>query len=471
MEEIRMNEYLENEKVINLKDMLYRTLKLWRKILVGAIIIALLAGLYQVYRGMRPMLDSNAMEELQEKYEITLRDYEATGERLKTNIDNLRDQSANQQEYNEKSVLMKIDPMDKWNGSFQLYIDSKYQIDPNLSYQNIDMTNRLISAYSSFLRSGELQKELLAQIPGIDEIRFLTEIYSVSADPGTATITVNTVGVTESDVQQMLSFVKTKLAEQYEVVRNVIGDHSYEILTESYYSTIDLDLDDTQKNNLLAITEYANKIGETNAELAEWEKKPAPEPEFGTWYTVKQTAKFIILGGIIGVIVMCIWFAVKYIVSDTVKTDDDWKLFGVPVLGRILRDEAPKKFLPGLDRLIDRAFGRVRCMTQEQSSLLAAQNLGAVLKERGISRTYLVGRLPEGQAEALAQKMDTAGAGISFRYAGDALSDPGTARSLEENNEVLLLAERYVTRNADVEQTLTLLKAWGKMTLGVIIVE
>ena len=205
-----MNEYIEAEREIDLKDLLYRCLKQWRKIVNGAVIISLLAALFQVYSGLRVMLDDEKLAEAQEKYEIALNDHEATGERLRTSIVNLRDQSANQQEYNDKSELMKIDPMNKWIGNFQLYVNSKYQIDPSLSYQNIDLTNRLVSAYSSYLRSGELYKEIIKELGTVDEIRFLTEIYSVSADPGTATITVNCVGKSEEDIRTLLGFVQLR---------------------------------------------------------------------------------------------------------------------------------------------------------------------------------------------------------------------------------------------------------------------
>ncbi len=462
---------METERIIDLKDMLYWSLKQWRRILVGAIIIALLAGLYQVYRGLRTVMDEEKLQRAQNKYEIAIKDYAATGERLKTNISNLQEQSANQQEYNEKSVLMKIDPMNKWIGEFQVYIDSKYQINPNLTYQNLDMTNRLISAYASYLRSGELYQEILEQDPDIDEIRFLKEIYGVVADPSTSTITVNCVGAKETDVQRLLNLIKTKFAEQYEMVRNAIGDHDYNILTESVYSTIDLDLDETQKKNRLIISEYSNKIAETNKELEDWDQLAEPKPEYGTRYTAKQAIKFIILGGVIGVIVMCIWFAVKYAVSDTVKTDSDWRNFSISLLGRIFRSEKKKKFLPGLDALVDRIFGRVRTVTQEQSCAVTARSIGAALKGQGITEAVLVGKLPEDMAEMLSRQLNAAEPGVGLRCAGDVMTDPSAAPAMEGVDQVLLVAERYTTRCADIEQTLTLLKAWGKTVPGAVVIE
>ena len=245
-----MNNNVANEWELDLKDLLYWVLNRWRKILVGAIVIAFLAGLYSVYSNLSVLLNDDKLAERQDKYEIELADFEATGERLKIRINNLRELSEHQQEYNEKSILMTIDPMDKWIGNLQIYIDSKYQINPNISYQNIDMTNRLVSAYASYLQSGEFYQEIISQTPQIDEIRFLTEVLSIKAEPSSATITINCVGASESDVKQLLESVKAKFTEQFRIVRSTIGDHSYDVLTESVYSTIDLYLEQTQKNNM-----------------------------------------------------------------------------------------------------------------------------------------------------------------------------------------------------------------------------
>ena len=333
------------------------------------------------------------------------------------------------------------------------------------------MTYRLVSAYSSYLRSGELYQEILAQSQTIDEIRFLTEVYTVNENPDTATITVLCVGATESDVRQILDFVKAKLSEQYGIVLNAIGDHSYDILTESVFSMIDLELEAKQKSNLLSITEYANEIGETNEQLIEWQKEPRPAPEFGVWYTVRQMIKFLVFGGVIGAVAVFLWLAVKYVLSDTVKTNEDWKQSGIPLLGKIIRDKEKKKLLPGLDALIDRGFGHVRTSTMEQACALLAHNVGLAGREKGAAGVDMVGRLPDGFGDVLAQKMGSAGAGVSFRYAGDALTDPATAGSMEDGNCAVLLVERYVTRYTEVDQAMMLLKAWGKTVIGAVIVE
>lgn len=465
-----MNEYSESERVINLKDMLFRTAQKWRSIIVFALVIALIATLWQAASGLLAMLDDEKTAAAKEKYGVAVADFEATGERLRTRIDNLRSQATNQNEYNEKSELMKIDPMNKWVGNFQIYVDSKYQIDPSLSYQNTDLTNRLLSAYSNYLRSGGFYNEILNEIDTVDEIRFLTEIYSVTADPGSATITVNVLGKTEADIQRLIGFVKLKIAERYDTIREAIGDHDYDFMTESVYSTIDLDLDARQKENLLAIMEYSNEIGETTQELTAWEKEAPPKMDFGAWYTVKEAIKSLIIGGVIGLIIAICWFAVRYAASGAIKTEGDWKAFGVPVLGT-LEIESDKRRFRSVDRLIDRIFGRRNSVTLDQSCAITAQNLGAMLQQYELQEGVFAGQVDFAQATDIVQKMDAAAQNIKFSYAGDILTDPGAAKKLDQSGKIILLAKNQTTSLKDINQMLTLLKAWGKTVLGVVVLD
>ncbi len=464
-------DYEMDEQSLNIKDMLYRVLLQWRRIIVGAIIIALLVGLFRFVTTIMVILDPEKLADAEEQYQILLNDYEATGERLKTQIDNLRDNSRNQQEYNDKSAIMDIDPMNKWVGSFVIYVDSKYQIDPTLTYQNTDRTTRLLTAYAGYLTGGELYNEILAQTTVVDEIRFLTEILSFSVDSGSSSITARCIGKNEADVREILDLTKTGINNKYDTIYSTIGDHTCEVLMESMYTTIDLDMDTRQKANLQAIGDYAIAIGETNEELTEWSKEPEPKQEYGVWYSVKQGIKFTIFGGAAGIFVMAIYYAIKYVASSTAKTDDDWVFLGIPVLARIY-EKRNNKLLPKFDKWIDRTLGGITDRNEQTLQYhLAANNLSAVLKENELTEGVLVGDLPVEQTMEIVNNMNEAGTAHTFRYAGDILTDPEAAQKLSEATEVILMGHNSVTRTENIQKMSTLLKAWGKEIIGVVVVE
>ena len=459
---------MENQE-LDLKDLLYCVLQHWRKILAIAIALALVFGFYKAYRTLRPLRDSAAVAEQRAAYENSLEDFERAKGQLQDNVDEQLARLESLAEYNESSVLMRIDPMNEWVGIVRLYIEPEMQADMLPDEQN-NRIKRFVSAYDGLLKSSEMLEALAAKSPETDEVRYLSEVFSVSDDPDAATIEVKLKGSTAKAVEQMPETVKQFLAERYESMCDAIGAHSYAILTEDVYKTIDSGLKTTQANNLKAITDCNDMITKAKKALTDWEgnKPTAPQSRRGA---VKSAIKYAILGFIVGAAIVAFWYTAKYAMNPSFKTDDDWRNYKLPVLGRITREQQKKKFLPGLDALLDRIFGRAQRTTTEQSCALAAQSVGAALKKQGCKEATLVGRLPENQAETLARQMDAAETDISLRYAGDALTDPAAARALENTDKVLLLAERYGTRYADVEQTLTLLTAWGKTPLGVVVVE
>ena len=474
----------EMEFEIDLRDLLYRVLMQWRVIVRGAIIIGLLLFGYKLVTGLIAQQDPEEMQKAMNKYQIELNDYDATGEQLNTRIENYREASEQQQIYNEKSALMEIDPMNKWVGNFVLYIDAKYQIDPNLTFQNTDPTNRILMAYGGYLSSGELYTAILSKTDIVDEIRFLREILSRSVNTDSTTITVTCVGKSETDVTEILTLAKQYLFERYDLYKSTLGEHSIEFLTESLYSTIDLELDEAQKNNLLKISDYAKRIGELNLELEEWEKSPKPKAKYGLFYVIKQSIKFGIISCVAGAFVMAGYFAMVYVISRSMKTDSDWNIFGIPVLGNIWRVRPDIKQTKledliektaakmGLDKLaIEEIGGRNWKVSEEIQNQLVVNNLGGVLKEKNLSKAVFVSAMDNTKAAELVKNLDKIDSKTPYVMAGNVLEDPETVKKLGDAQEVILLGKRYETKIDDVQKIRTLLSAFGKSIIGSVVLE
>ena len=468
MEERALNNTVERE--IDLKDLFYRVVKQWRWIIVGAIIIGVLAGLYKLGTGMLTLADEEKMAEAMENYQIDLDDYEATGRQLKTDIRDLRSSSAIQQEYNEKSVLMSIDPKNEWVGTFVMYVDSRYQIDPSLSYQNTDKTYRLIMAYNNYLTGGELYGEIIGQTDIVDEVRFLTEILTAEVDNNSASITVKCLGKSEENVQEILGLVKQAIQNKYQAIYDTIGEHDINILVESVYATIDVELDTLQKDNRKIVSDYAIQMGEINEELAEWGRSAKPRAEFGMDYTIRQAVKYLVYGGIIGFVFMAMLSCASYVLGSTMHTDGDWQLMGIPVLAYIHPMEKRKK-LWKIDCLIDRFIGGKPERTDPVADCkLAAVKLCNVMREKNMDSCYMTGNLPAESMALITGAMNEAGTDVTFVDCGNVLGDPEAAKKLEASSEVVLLGKFGKTKVEDVQRVLTILGAWGKKITGAVVV-
>ena len=470
---------------IDLKDMLYRIFVQWRGILRGAVVIAIIMAGFRFIQGLQLQFNVEELTKAENKYQIEYDDYLATGERLERQIANLQDDSVQQQIYNEKSALMKIDPLEKWVGSFVLYLNANYQIDPSLTFQNTDPTQRMLLAYNGYLSSGEFYTAILDRSDIVDEIRFLTEILTRSINTDSSTITVTAVGKSSEDVTNLLNIVKELLYSKYETYQTTLGDHTIEFLTESLYSTIDLELDEQQKANRLKINEITNQIGELNLEQEEWSKKPQPQANFGMSYTIKQTVKSGILGGIVGLAVMFVCFALVYVFSSVIKTDSDMAVMSVPVLGDIFRkapDRKETKIEQWIDRWIMDKSGLKRWVTQsiggrnwdisvKVQDQLVVSNVNAVLKENNLSKAVFVSTLNPESSQEIVKKLNSVDKNIPCVLAGNILREPDTSKNLIDDTKVILLSKRYETKIDDILKTKSVLKASGKAIIGSVILE
>lgn len=474
----------EMEFEIDLRDMLYRVLIQWRFILRGAIIIGLLLFGYKLFIGLLTNIDSESIKEAENKYQIELDDYESTGKQLNTYIENLQKASDQQMIYNEKSALMKIDPMNKWVGSFVLYIDQKYQIDPNLSFQNTNPTLRILMAYSGYLSSSELYGSILENTDLVDEVRFLTEILTQEVSTYSSTITVTCVGKSEEHVKKILELVKVNLYTKYLEYQEELGTHSLEILTESFYTTVDTSLAENQKDNLAKISDYSKQISQLISQKEAWGKSSMPKQRFGTKYAFKQATKFGIIGCAAGLFVIAGYFAMAYVFSRSVKTDSDWNVLGITVLGNIwhvktsIKQTIFEKWIEkllmkcGLDKVVIEGIGGRKWKNNEETqNRLIVNNLGGVLKERNLSKAVFVSAMDNAKAAELVTSMDKIDNRTPYILAGNVLEDPETVKKMENTQEVIMLGKRYETKIDDVQKIRTLLSAFGKSVIGSVVLE
>ena len=101
------------EQEIDLKELLFTLLYRWRPIVLAAVLLGLLLGGYKVVNGLRSQQDETAVEEAREQYDMELAAYNRNVASSEWDIEKLKRALQNQQDYNDASVLMQIDPYNK----------------------------------------------------------------------------------------------------------------------------------------------------------------------------------------------------------------------------------------------------------------------------------------------------------------------------------------------------------------------
>ncbi|MBQ1888848.1 MAG: hypothetical protein II166_09280, partial [Firmicutes bacterium] len=108
---------------IDLRKLLYRSCMQWRRIIIGAIVVALILAGKEAWDGFSVLRDPEKLAQEEISFEREHSSWESQETVLSSKIENLENEKARQEEYNEKSLIMAIDPLDEYYGSFSLYID------------------------------------------------------------------------------------------------------------------------------------------------------------------------------------------------------------------------------------------------------------------------------------------------------------------------------------------------------------
>ena len=143
------------EQEIDLKELMFSVLHRWRPMVLLAVILMVALGGYKAGSTYRALSDPEVKTEAQDKYELDLRNYNRELEANERELENLKKDITNQEEYLEKSVLMSMSPYDVWEARAEFFIKTDYEIMPGMVYQNPDFTGAVLQLYQSALTNAD----------------------------------------------------------------------------------------------------------------------------------------------------------------------------------------------------------------------------------------------------------------------------------------------------------------------------
>lgn len=306
---------------------------LWKRVwimCVGAVVgLVLVLGLQNLIQSSQE--SSEDTEELT-SFEKEMKEYEDDYAQLEMEIANLEKSIEEQIAYNNNSILMKINPYDKKSVAGQFYIDSDYQIMPELTYQNRDITTSVARAYQSLASTGELAKYINEHLEKPIKERYLNELISLSYS-GDSVLDVKVVHTDIDSAREVYNLIIDYMNQKKGEFEKNIGSYTITLLNESESASVDLGLKESQVANLDAI----NTLRENLTKKQE---------SFDTLVMPTQgiSLKLPVIGAIFGGFVVAAVFVVLFLIDTTLKTEQDIALvLGVPVLGNIPVMEEKKK--------------------------------------------------------------------------------------------------------------------------------
>ena len=452
-------ENIKKERLIYLKDLIFTALYQWKKLLIGAIVLAVLLGGYQGITGLIDLKSPEKLDSITKQNQINQERYEAEVDSLKKQIETLRNQVRSQQEYLDNSLLMQLQPYDFYEASLVIYVDTDYQILPGMEYQNINPAHAIVKSYESLLLGSDC---LQAMADAMDtEPRYLKELMTITCNYDTESSNANVMQIIakaadEAQAQQLLELLTQQLGVQQKNISASVGSHRYRIVEQATRQAFDQALADQQKAENERLTTLLTS--QTNAQTSQAElKAPSLQSDNGK-AVLKKTIVFAVVGAVAAVFLGVVILWVRHIGSAKVyscRTLLDRT--GVKILGAVSLD-APCN---PIDKMLIQLEGRQLGDTQSQAALLAA-NIRAIGK--GSQTVLLTGGA---DAQVLLQALKEAG--VQAEFAGDILNSSEALQALERCDAVVLTEQCHVSRYEDVNRRMDLIQDYGKHLLGCIV--
>lgn len=467
----------EKEKEINLKRLLYKALKHWRVAAVVGIIGAVVIGGTKCTMEMIKIYDPEVLEDRQLAYQGELAAYQQRGEEIRRNIDTIGDSITKQQEYNEKSVLMEIDPYNEWRGSIDFYIETDYKIMPGSTYQDMNIANQIMSVYNTYITNGELYQYIMEHLSTKLEMRYLREVLGFSMESQSYLMHFTVRGASETDCKELLTLIEEGVnAKQAEILENV-GQYKLPVTNRATYSQINYELEQSQKNNRQAVTDLNASLAVKQLERIEWKRDEGKikEPVVTAAGAVKSGIKVAIITAVAAGFVILLFYGIGYLFSRLVQDRDEFDGWGcfVAELPRIYK----KRRFQWIDRIISGWFlGSVKTGEYETRLASAAKQIGEAAKiSYAVAEPVLVlaGDLPREELEELVtemQRLKTA-SGVHFAAAGNPLLEVSAIDAILQADAVVLAVRQEYTKRDILYQIREQIQALKKPLAAVVLTE
>lgn len=433
-------------KTVRVRDLLFALLYSWRKLLRTVVVLALLLGGVMAVKGVMG-LQPEALEEARHQHIVALNQYITSRNSLESSIHDLETKLEDWQEYMDASVLMNMDYHNVYEATATLYVDTGYQINPQVSLQNPDYTPAVMVQYTTAL-TGSAFYQTVAQELQL-ESKYLRELVAVR-QLGDSTLYIQVLGDTEdaasAAMEQILSYARSLTAD----ISKTVGKHTLRYTQDPVAVTVNTDVEAQQLRERQELTRDIDQLVQHQQALEMLEEPQSPVTTPGG--VVKDGIKGAIIGGVLGGVLAVLWLAVAFLLSDKVYSGEALEArLGIRVLGSL--DSGKKR--NALDRWLRKLEGR---------RLETADFLGARAANCCSGAVALCGN---------PQNMDSAAQilsahGVTVAATGDVLCDGTVVAVLPGCAGVVLLAKCGETTYQELSRMAAVAQEAGKPVLAAI---
>lgn len=382
--------YYEDDEEIDLIVLMFYLLKRWRGLLI-AIVLGLVLGLgiYLVKDHQQKAelaAQTAAAEAAGEAEEFDESKYDISDD-VESNMElayQYRQLYRKQLEYNQKSIIMQLDPNAVYTGELKYYLSAGYDTGlVSVLYQSIlsnkDLLTELQEAsgldcdvpYIKELVDSGVSKENDANININNLVSDLAD--SVASVTKNAFVSYKVVSTSEESCEKMLQVIREKVQELDAQCQETYAGYSAVEVADAVRKVTDNSYLNQQKSNIDQLNNYLTNVQKLENALTDEEKEYYSRKYLAREYVAENEeeinpvaatitepvskVKWIFIGIILGIFVWGIIECCRYFFDGSVKTSDEvQKLTHLPVIGRYQDGITGKK---GIDLVIARLQSKV----------------------------------------------------------------------------------------------------------------
>lgn len=462
-------DYNTEEQEIDLKDLMFAVFHKWRPLILVAVICGLLLGGVKGFMTYKEQSDPEVRKEADLTYSADLELYEKNKDTYEKEIENLRTDIANQQDYLDNSIWINMSPYDVYEARADFYVSTGYMIMPGMTYQNRDYTDTILQAYQSMLTSSAVMEDVAKKVG--TEPRYLQELVTVTigtigtnGNQFSRLLTIDVNHTSEEKAKEVLDAFLVYIEEMKTQITASIGEHTVSTVSESVSSMVNLDLADLQKKQVQKLTDLNDSLQEKQTELDEL-VEPKKE-DSSKRAAAKDAVKFGVIGGFGGAFLVAFIVCIAFVMGDKVYSARELKdRYKVKILGRL----SDGKKVGAIDAWLNRLEGRACNGNPETGYGLIAANVKNYAGDR--KKLLIAGSAAADVLERAAEALKAELGEFSVIVGNNMLEDVKTVQVLPECDGVILVEQCGVSKYSAVEAEIEKTNDLGKCVVGCVVFE
>lgn len=492
----------EEEVQIDLMTLLHYILRKWRSIIVVMLIVAVAANLYSVKKSMSEAAAVSTTEEVDIEKQIENAKEELTADELEQveHVYSMYEYNSQlyqeSKEYLEKSVLMQLNPNEIPTVMLN-YQFKKDQADEELSniftmYENAlldeDTCTAIIQVFGEEYANTSV-RELISVTD--TENGQNNDIIKLQKDKNSGILSIQIYASSEEQCEQVAEIVKKRVLEYTEQLQQIFGNYTVNAISEQYYISSESNLNMQKSDAVNAVNGVYTALKNISSGLSEKQMtyynllvkgiEDKTTSKENTDETAEITAnvqyismKYILIGLLVGMFLAVCWYAVIYIMTQTVKDVDEVKIItNLPVFGTVLRsnDNGKRKIV---DRWIDSWFAHNKKSENNELLLTRISHEVAMLAGQKDKRNLLVAcsesdQNLKKQADSLVEKLRELGMNVTST---DSLVSDNTEvlKQLESADSAVFVEQLMKSERNQIREAVELCRRCQVEVLGSVIV-